>query len=73
MVDFSTLSIPLNFGVFAVAAAVIWWAGTTLTEAADAISEQTGLGSLFAGTIILGGITSLPEMAVSVSAYLEIC
>lgn len=71
MFDPSDLSIPVNLGIFALAAAVIWWAGTRLTEAADAISERTGLGSLFAGTIILGGITSLPEMAVSVSAGLS--
>ncbi|MDF0603032.1 hypothetical protein P1J78_19990, partial [Psychromarinibacter sp. C21-152] len=70
MIDLTALSLPVNLGVFAVAAAVIWWAGTTLTEAADAISERTGIGSLFAGTIILGGITSLPEVAVSVSAGL---
>jgi len=71
MIDLGTLSLPVNIAVFVSAAAVIWWAGRALTEAADAISEHTGLGSLFLGTLVLGGITSLPEVAVSVSAGLN--
>lgn len=68
MIDPGALPLPANIAAFAAAAAVIWRAGRALTEAADAISEMTGLGSLFLGTLVLGGITSLPEIAVSVSA-----
>lgn len=70
MIDLGSLPLPANMAGFMGAAAIIWWAGRALTEAADAISEKTGLGSLFLGTLVLGGITSLPEVAVSVSSGL---
>ncbi len=53
------------------AAAVVWMAGTHLTRAVDAIATRTGIGHAFAGLVLLGGITSLPEVAVSVTASLS--
>lgn len=54
---------------FAGAAAVVWFAGTRLTSRVDAIATSTGMGQAFAGMLLLGGITSLPEVAaVSTSA-----
>jgi len=70
MPDFSGWSPWINAGIFLAAAAVVWWAGTRLTRYADAISEMTGLGQAVVGMLLLGGITSLPEIAVSVSAGL---
>jgi cation:H+ antiporter len=53
---------------FALSALVIVIAGTTLTRYADAIAELTKLGRLLVGSIFLAAATSLPELAVDVSA-----
>jgi cation:H+ antiporter len=71
MPEFESLSLPLNAAVFAVAAAIVWWAGSKLTAHADAIARITGLGQAVVGMLLLGGITSLPEIAVSVTASLR--
>ncbi|MFO1039655.1 MAG: hypothetical protein U1E45_22655 [Geminicoccaceae bacterium] len=55
---------------FAGAAAMVWIAGSRLAGYVDAISDRTGMGKGFAGLVLLGGITSLPEVAVSVTASL---
>jgi cation:H+ antiporter len=49
--------------LFAGAAAVVWFAGSGLTGKVDAIATKTGMGQAFAGMLLLGGITSLPEVA----------
>jgi cation:H+ antiporter len=47
----------------------VWIAGTRLTHSVNAIAGRTGLGKAFTGMLLLGGITSLPEVAaVSTSA-----
>lgn len=71
MPEFESLSLPPNAVVFAVAAAIVWWAGSKLTAHADAIARITGLGQAVVGMLLLGGITSLPEIAVSVTASLR--
>jgi cation:H+ antiporter len=53
---------------FAAAAAIIVVAGTFLARFADVIAEATGLGRLLIGSILLAGATSLPELAVDLSA-----
>jgi cation:H+ antiporter len=53
----------LNGLIFLGAAVVVWMAGTRLTHALDAIANKTGLGEAFVGMLLLGGITSLPEVA----------
>lgn len=70
MPDFAALSPWINTAVFLAAAAAVWWAGSRLTRYADAISDMTGLGEAVVGMLLLGGVTSLPEIAVSVSAGL---
>lgn len=52
-----------NLLIFLAAAAIIWFAGTRLTRALDAIATRTGLERVFVGMLLLGGITSLPEVA----------
>ena len=54
--------------LFIGAAAVIVFAGTFLTRAADTIAEQTGWGRLLVGGLFLAGATSLPELSVDVNA-----
>lgn len=53
---------------FAGSAAVIVVAGVFLARATDTIAELTGMGRLFAGSILLAGATSLPELLVDISA-----
>ena len=53
---------------FLASAAVIWIAGIWLTRTTDAIDAKYKLGSAFGGLLILGIATSLPEIAIVVSA-----
>lgn len=71
MPEFESLPLALNTAAFAIAAAIVWWAGSKLTAHADAISRLTGLGQAVVGMLLLGGVTSLPEIAVSVTAGLR--
>ncbi|TRD11631.1 sodium:calcium antiporter [Erythrobacter insulae] len=54
--------------IFLAAAGAVWWAGTRLPRYVIALSERTGLGQGFAGMLVLGGITSLPELGTATSA-----
>jgi cation:H+ antiporter len=70
-VSFENLSVWVNASVFAVAAVIVWIAGTTLARCADEIAERTGWGREFLGILLLGGVTSLPELAVGTTATLR--
>ncbi len=54
--------------VFILAAAAVWWAGTRLPAYVVALSDKTGVGQGLAGMLVLGGITSLPELATGTTA-----
>ena len=54
--------------VFCIAAVAVWIAGTKLSRYASTISDRTGVGDALVGLVLLGGITSLPEIATSVTA-----
>lgn len=66
--DFTSNSIWINLLLLAVAGAVVWAAGTRVTRIADEISRRTGLGKAFAGLLLLGTVTSLPEIATTATA-----
>lgn len=68
---FRELSLPINLLIFAVSAMLVWAAGSRLAGYADAIAEKTGIGREFLGILLLGGITSLPEIAVATTATLQ--
>lgn len=68
MPDFAQLSMPVNFTIFAVAAALVWAAGARIIRYANAISFKTGIGQSTIGVLLLGGITSLSEMGVVVTS-----
>jgi cation:H+ antiporter len=53
---------------FLASAAVIVIAGSLLTRWADAIAHLTGLGRMLVGMVLVAGVTSLPELAVDLSA-----
>lgn len=69
--NFTALPLWVNAAVFAAAAALVWFAGSRLARYADAIAEQWHIGREFLGLILLGGVTSLPELAVAVTATLQ--
>lgn len=46
----------------------MWIAGVRLTRALDALAIKTGMGEAFVGMLLLGGITSLPELANVITA-----
>ncbi|SHI29217.1 sodium:calcium antiporter [Wenxinia saemankumensis] len=65
---FEGLPLALNIAIFLVAAVFVWGAGTRLSAYADAIARRTGIGEATLGVLLLGGATSLPEIAVAGSA-----
>ena len=68
MPDFAAMGLALNSGLFACAAVVVWIVGSRISYYADAISDKTGLGHAFIGIVLLAGVTSLPEIGVTVTA-----
>lgn len=68
--DFNSYPLWIGIAVFAVSAGVVWIAGTRVSRYADTISRQSGIGQAMIGLVLLGGITSLPEMAVTVTSSL---
>lgn len=56
---------------FIISAVVIWIAGVWLARSVDAIDAKYRLGSAFGGLLILGIATSLPEIAIVVSAAIN--
>ena len=65
---FGDLPLWLNVAIFCAAALAVWLAGTRIADYADAVARRTGLGHAAAGLLLLAGITSLPEVAVTVTA-----
>lgn len=62
------MDIALTWLEFSLLASVIGFAGYHLSFHADAIADKTGLGKNFVGIILLGTITSLPELMTGVSS-----
>jgi cation:H+ antiporter len=48
--------------------ALVIFIGSWLSQSADILAEKTGLGRTWVGTILLAGVTSLPELATGASA-----
>lgn len=68
MFDFASAPTWMNIAIFAAAAAVVWIAGSRITGYANAISTKTGIGQAAIGMLLLGGITSLPEIGATVTS-----
>jgi cation:H+ antiporter len=58
----------LACGVFALSAAVIVFAGAKLTRHGNRIADETGLGGLWIGVVLMASATSLPEILTGMSA-----
>jgi cation:H+ antiporter len=68
--DFQSYSLWILIAAFLTASAFVWYAGTKLSAYLDTIANETGLGHAFVGMLLLGGITSLPEVATVSTASL---
>jgi Ca2+/H+ antiporter len=71
--NLSEQSLVVLFLAMGMAGALVWFAGTRLVMLVDDIAQRTGIGQAFAGMLLLGGITSLPELATASSASLAGC
>lgn len=62
--------VPLaaNALIFMAAASGVWLAGHALARDADQFAGRTGLGSAFVGLVLLATVTSLPEIATTITA-----
>ncbi|MEM8574015.1 MAG: sodium:calcium antiporter [Pseudomonadota bacterium] len=64
------LPLAVTLGVFVLAAAGVWLAGTRLALYADAIAARKRIGQAFMGLIFVAAATSLPELVTTlVGAY----
>jgi cation:H+ antiporter len=68
LLQFKGYPLWANLAVFAFCALAVWLAGTRVARYADTIARRTGLSHAAAGLLLLAGVTSLPEVAVTVTA-----
>lgn len=68
LLDFAGRSVWVTATVFTLAGICVWWSGTRLSQYVDLLAERTGMGRAFAGALLLGGATSLPEVATTLTA-----
>lgn len=61
-------NILLYAALILIGALAVWFLGARLVIYVDAIADKMHLGRVFLGALLLGGITSLPELATTVSA-----
>jgi len=67
-IDFHALPVWANALIFAMAGGMIWFGGFRLSIYGDAIAERKNWGRAFVGALLLGIVTSLPEVATTVTA-----
>ncbi len=68
MNPFGDLSLEAALAFLAAGALVVIYFGTKITKTADQLADRTGLGEAIAGGVLLGAVTSIPGVVVSVSA-----
>ena len=64
-------SLISSITAFGIAALVIVIAGSQLARQADTLADRTGLGEALFGVLLLAGVTSLPDLAATLSAALD--
>ncbi len=65
---FSHLGLVALLSVFAIAAAVVWFAGIQLSQTTSVLDDRFHLGQALGGLIILAITTNLPEIAITFNA-----
>lgn len=71
MIDFASFGLATNVLLFCAAALVVWLSGSALTRLADAIAGRLGWGQATVAIFVLAAATSLPEVAISLTAALD--
>ena len=66
--DLNQQPLPVLFLILAGAGALVWYSGTRIVRYIAIIAQRTNIGQAFAGMLLLGGVTSLPEAATAVTA-----
>ncbi|MXP42426.1 sodium:calcium antiporter [Altererythrobacter soli] len=70
LLDLTAQPLWVGVAVYTLAAAAVWMAGKKASLYADSISRRTGIGGAIVGMVLLGAMTSLPEIGTSASAAL---
>jgi cation:H+ antiporter len=66
--EFGGRPLWVNLAVFLASAVVVWIAGSRVARWADRFAGASGIGHATVGLVLLAGITSLPEVAVTLTA-----
>lgn len=61
------VSLPLAAGLLLAASAVVVAAGPRMVTVADRLADVTGLGEAFVGAVLVGVVTSLPDLFATVT------
>ncbi|QTP59996.1 sodium:calcium antiporter [Billgrantia antri] len=67
-IPFTITSLPIAIVLFGICTLVIGIVGTRLAGIVDHLADRTGLGEAMAGAVLLGMVTSLSGIVVSVSS-----
>jgi cation:H+ antiporter len=68
LLDFKSFPVSANIAILSISAGVVWLAGGRLAGYCKLISERTRAGQAIIGTVLLGGVVSLPEMTMGATA-----
>ncbi len=72
LVDATSYPLWVNLSIFFAAATFVWLAGTRLSRYLGRISDITGIEQAVVGMLMLGVLTSLPEIAnVATASYFD--
>ncbi|MGV3742493.1 MAG: sodium:calcium antiporter [Burkholderiaceae bacterium] len=69
--NFKSQPLWMNLAVFAASGSVVWMSGTKISRYADVIARKSGIGHVAVGIALLGSLSSLPEIAVSLSSAIS--
>lgn len=64
------LSLPVAAGLLALASTVILFTGPRMVAVADRLADVTGLGEALVGAVLVGIVTSLPDLLATVTPAL---